>query len=92
MEFEAAADRRAVSLATSVGYDAEALLGVLGRIKKDYNGFGEAYPSNRDELVKQFKAQFPAKGAKPVVGDYAAVLQQVNSLTEDDLFVKPQSK
>ena len=92
VEFEAAADRRAVSLATSAGYDAEALLGVLGRIKADYKGFGEAYPANRDELVKQFKAQYPVKDKKAAVGDYKVILEQVKALTDNDLFVKKQAK
>lgn len=88
VDFEAAADRRAVSLATSVGYDAEALLGVLTRIKKDYNGFGEAYPADRDELVKQFKAQYPVKTKAAKIGDYAAIQKQAAALTDADLFVK----
>ena len=88
VDFEAAADRRAVSLAASAGYSADALLNVLVRIKKDHNGFGKAYPAKRDELVKQFKSQYPVKGKTALVGNYASVLAQVNELTDKDLFVQ----
>lgn len=88
VEFEAAADRRAVSLATAAGYDANALLSVLERIKKDYNGFGEAYPANRDELVNQFKAAYSVKTPAKAIGDYKAIRNQVDKLTDADLFIK----
>lgn len=87
VEFEAAADRRAVSLAAAAGYNADALLDVLSRIKADNNGFGKAYPVNRDELVRQFKASFNV--TSPVTpADYNAIRVQVEKITDADLFIK----
>ena len=88
VEFEAAADRRAVSLAAAAGYDADALLSVLSRIKADNGGFGEAYPVNRDELVKQFKESYKVAAPAVAVGDYQAVRTQVEKITAADLFIK----
>ena len=87
VEFEAAADRRAVSLAAAAGYKADALLAVLARIKADYNGFGEAYPVNRDELVEQFKVFYPVEVPAQTVGDYKTIRTQVEKLTDADLFI-----
>ena len=87
VEFEAAADRRAVSLAAAAGYKADALLAVLARIKADNNGFGEAYPVNRDELVEQFKVFYPVEASAQTVGDYKAIRTQVEKLTGADLFI-----
>jgi hypothetical protein len=88
VEFEAAADRRAVSLAAAAGYDADALLSVLSRIKADNGGFGEAYPVNRDELVKQFKESYKVAAPAVAVGDYQAIRTQVEKITAADLFIK----
>lgn len=87
VEFEGAADRRAVSLAAAAGYDPTALIDVLGRIKKDFNGFGESYPVNRDELVKQFKADFSVKNAAVFAGDYNAVSKKLDKVAASDLFI-----
>ena len=87
VEYEEAADRRAVSLAAAAGYDANALLDVLTRIKVDNNGFGEAYPVNRDELVKQFKASFKVE-TPAAVADYNAIRIQVEKISDADLFIK----
>lgn len=88
VEFEAAADRRAVSLAAAAGYNADALLSTLGRIKKDYNGFGEAYPVNRDELVAAFKANYVPKAKATAIGDYAAIKAQAAKVSKKDLFIQ----
>lgn len=87
VEFESAADRRAVSLAAAAGYNTEALSQVLARIKKDHNGFGEAYPVNRDELVTTFRANYPVSVKSPV-GDYKAIRGMVDKLSPNDLFIK----
>ena len=88
VEFEAAADRRAVSLAAAAGYNADALLSTLDRIKKDYNGFGEAYPVNRDELVAAFKANYVPKAKATAIGDYAAIKAQAAKVSKKDLFIQ----
>lgn len=88
VEFEAAADRRAVSLAAAAGYNADALLSTLARIKKDYNGFGEAYPVNRDELVAAFKADYAPKAKAAAIGKYSAIKAQAAKVSKKDLFVQ----
>lgn len=88
VEFEAAADRRAVSLAAAAGYNADALLSTLGRIKKDYNGFGEAYPVNRDELVAAFKADYAPKSKASAIGNYSAIKAKAAKISKKDLFIQ----
>ena len=87
-DFEAAADRRAVSLATAAGYDPASLIDVLARIKKDNNGFGDAYPANRDELAKKFSATYKVKTQAKPVGNYALMLKRVKALKKTDLFIR----
>ena len=88
VEFEAAADRRAVSLAAAAGYDADALLTLLARIKKDYNGFGSAYPANRDELVRKFKAGYKVTGKAVPSGNFDAIRKMAAGITQKDLFIR----
>ena len=88
VEFEAAADRRAVSLAATAGYSPAVLLDVLIRIKKDNNGFGAAYPVNRDELVKAFAAKHSVKAKAEAAGNYKAILKRVKGLSKADLFIR----
>lgn len=87
VDFEAAADRRAISLGTAAGYDSAALSSVLERIKSRNNGFGEAYPVDRDVQVENFRKSYPVTDQVKFVGDYAAVRKQIDSLNADDLFV-----
>ena len=88
VEFEAAADRRAVSLAAAAGYNADALLTLLARIKKDYNGFGSAYPANRDELVRKFKAGYKVTGKAVPSGNFDAIRKMAAGITQKDLFIR----
>ncbi len=87
VEFEAAADRRAVSLGSAAGYDTAALSGVLERLKKLNNGFGEAYPADRDVRVENFRRNYPAARNVMFVGSYSDIQKSVGSLGSSDLFV-----
>lgn len=87
VEFEAAADRRAVSLGSAAGYDTAALSDVLERLKKRNNGFGEAYPIDRDVQVKNFRQGYPVAKEVKFVGDYAEMRKKAGSLDSHDLFI-----
>ena len=88
VEFEAAADRRAVSLGAAAGYDVNALNDVLARIKKANGGFGKAYPADRDKLVAAHTAAVTPEEEIRLVGDYKKCQNDVSKLTAEDLFIK----
>lgn len=87
VDFEAAADRRAISLGEAAGYDTAALSDVLERLKKRNNGFGEAYPADRDVLVRNFRQNYPATPQVKFVGSYTDMRKEADSLNPADLFL-----
>lgn len=92
-EFETAADRRAATLTLAAGYNPKAMDGVLARFKQRQNGFGEAYPEDRDVLYSEFSGEYeksvPAGKRRAPVGNYLKVRTSVmpKYLTRDQLFM-----
>lgn len=97
-EFEKAADRRAATLTIAAGYNPDAMNNVLARLKQKQNGFGEAYPENRDVLYSEFSGAYEksvsAKNSRSPVGNYLEMRASVTPkyLSRKQLFMCEQKQ